>query len=90
MRHQAGAEQLFERRLQFALIVHQHHAAGLAAAAGMHLGLDHPVPLFLLFRMPQPFLDRMDDLAGRHGDAIALKQRLGLIFVQIHKSFSFG
>ena len=64
----------------------QLDAAGLAAAARVDLGLDHP-------EVAADGLGRVDGLfrraryaPGRHRDAVVGKQLLGLVFVEIHAS----
>jgi hypothetical protein len=60
-------------------------AAALAAAAGVDLRLDHPDraaegPGGLL-----GLLGRVGDPALEHGDAVVGEQRLGLVFVDVHR-----
>ena len=59
-------------------------AAGLAAAAGMDLGLHHPDRTVQLLGDGLGLGRVVGDVAARHRHAIAPQQLLGLIFVDIH------
>jgi hypothetical protein len=67
--------------------VGQLDAAGLPAAAGLHLGLDHDQRMALggeLGRGHARLLRRPGHLAGLHGDAVLGEQFLRLILKQVH------
>ena len=82
---QTTAEHL-RRRIRSRLgAVHQLDAAGLAAATGMNLGLDHPLGTADAASGIGRFSRRGGDVTGRDRDAVARKELLGLIFVQVHR-----
>src|SRR5690606_6138787 len=58
-------------------------AAGLAAAAGMVLGLDYPQVLTDGLRRIHGLLGGTGNEAGRNGDAGVAEQLLGLVFVEV-------
>src|SRR5690606_8445670 len=61
------------------------HAAGLAATARMHLGLDDPELAAERFgRLARLFFTRRN-AAFRYRDAVLGEQRLRLVFVKIHE-----
>jgi hypothetical protein len=62
----------------------QLDAAGLAASAGVYLGLDDPQIAAELFRSGDRGSGGLDGNATRHGNAVVGKQSFGLVFVQIH------
>ena len=61
-------------------------AAGLAAAAGLDLGLDDDHAADLLGRGPRLF-GRVRDEAGEHRNLVLLEEVACLVFVQIHSAF---
>ncbi len=58
-------------------------AAGFAAAAGVHLRLDHHLAAQAL-RDGARLLRRVGDIGVGHRDTVALEQLAGLILVQVH------
>ena len=79
------AEHLRRGGFRFVRRLHQLHAAGLAAAAGVDLRLDHPLRRRRArCAASAGLLGRRRDFAGRHGNAVVGKQLLGLVFVEIH------
>ena len=65
-------------------------AAGLAAAARVHLRLDHPEAAAEAARGVRGLFGRRGDEAGRHRDAVTGEELLGLVFVQVHAAASGG
>ena len=59
------------------------HAAGLAAAAHLHLGLDHNRVAGGL-RLFDRLVHRVSHPAGRDGDAETGEVLLALVFVKVH------
>src|SRR5690606_1165180 len=59
-------------------------AAGLAAATGMDLGLDHPEVAGNGLGRIDRFFGRAGDAPGGHRDAVIGEQLLGLVFVEVH------
>ena len=59
-------------------------AAGLAAAAGVDLRLDHPLRAAKRLGGIDGSVGGIGDLARRHGDAVLREQFFGLVFVEIH------
>ena len=82
-----GAEHRLARSLAHVVEgLDQLDAAGLAAAAGMDLRLDHPeVAADGLGRLDR-LVGRAGDAPGRHRDAVVGEQLLGLVFVEVHAS----
>jgi hypothetical protein len=65
-------------------------AAGLAAAAGVDLGFDHPPVAADLARAVDGLIRGVDDVATGDWDAEVGEELFGLILVYIHKSGSGG
>ena len=78
------AEQLVGGVLDLVLVAAELDAAGLAAAAGMDLRLDHPGLAADLARAVGRLLGAVGEAAARHRHAEARENLLGLIFVNIH------
>jgi hypothetical protein len=62
----------------------QLDATGLAAAAGVDLGLDHPALAADLGGRLDGLLGRARGVAVRYGQPVLPEELLGLVFVQIH------
>ena len=60
-------------------------AAAFAAAACVNLRFDHPERTAQLLGRGLGFFGRVRDLAAQHADAVLLKERFRLIFVNIHR-----
>jgi hypothetical protein len=63
---------------------HQLHAACLAAATGMDLGLDHPLTTTELLGSGHGFVAIGGHVTARHGNPVLLEQLLGLILMKVH------
>ena len=83
-RDQPLAEQVLRRVAHLVIGLAQLDAAGLAARAGMDLGLDRPVPTAKLGRGVDSLIGAEGDGALRHRHAEARQQFLGLILVDVH------
>src|SRR5262249_6078622 len=87
VRDQIHAEHLFRRRTRVGWSLHDLHAAALAAAARVNLRLDDN-------GAAEAFGDRgrisrvEDDFAVGHGHAVARKNRLRLVLVNLHQWIS--
>src|SRR5690606_5743532 len=68
----------------------QLDAAGLAAAAGVDLRLDHPEVAVDGLGGLDRLLWRAGDAPGGNGNAVVGEQLLGLVFVEVHRSSSCG
>ena len=64
-------------------VVGQLDAAGLAAAAHLHLGLHHHRVADALGHR-DGLVDGGDGVAGRHRDAVRREELLALVLVEIH------
>jgi hypothetical protein len=84
VRHEAAAQQLVGAGHHLLHGAADFHAARLAAAAGMDLGLHDPDRAIQLFGDGLGLRRIMGDIAARHRHAIAPQQLLGLIFVNVH------
>ena len=83
--HQALAEHRRPRSRHRVEIAHQLDAAGLAATAGVHLRLDDPDRAAEGTRGGFGFVGIGGHQTFRNGDAVARKNFLGLVFVQVHQ-----
>ena len=81
---QDRAEHALGRRGHFLVRAAQLDAARLAAAAGVNLRLDGPVPAAELRRHIDRLFGAVGDAAGRHVDPEPGQQLFRLIFVDIH------
>lgn len=84
--HQTLIQPLLGERAGLFLATNQLDAAGLAATAGMHLGLHHPGVAANLVAGFGGLLRSIDCIAPGHRQSILGKQLLTLIFVKIHAS----
>ena len=82
--HQRHAEDLFGPARRFGGRLREFYAAGLAAAAGVHLRLDHKGAVPQRARRRFRLRGRGDRPALRHAHAIGLKKRRRLVFVYLH------
>ncbi len=64
-------------------------AAGLATAAGLHLGLDDDGPAAELLCTRASLFGRRRDDAAEHGHAVLLEDVASLVFEQVHPAASF-
>ncbi len=83
-RDQTLAQPLLRERFDLRRRVRQLDAAGLAAAAGVHLDFDYPLIAADLLRRIDRGLRRIDRIALRYRQTVFGKQLLCLVFVQIH------
>src|SRR3712207_4436342 len=77
-------EDVLGARLGVLGVVGELDAAGLAAAAGLHLGLDDDgLPDLPGDRLR--LLGRLGDATGEHGDTVRGQQVTGLVLEEIHE-----
>jgi len=84
VRHQRRTEQALGFALHVGPRLDHFHAAGLAAAAGVDLGLDHPDRPAEVVRGLHRLLDAQRRNAARHRHAEFPEHGLRLIFVDVH------
>ena len=81
-----GAEHRRGVLLHFIKVLRQLDAAGLAAAAGVDLRLDHPQVARDVLGGCDGFFRSARHAPGRYGNAVVGKELLCLVFVKIHAS----
>lgn len=84
LRDQTRAKQRLHALFQGLLALDDLHPAGLAAPAGMHLGLHDPAVSAHRFGGLQGLVDGTGWFSLWRGNAIVGEQRLGLVFMQVH------
>src|SRR5262249_27477495 len=87
VRDPAPAQQLVGGGPHLVLVAAELDAAGLAAAAGMHLRLHDPALAADLAGAIGGLLRAIGEAAARHGHTELREQLLGLVFVDVHESF---
>ena len=86
VRYERGPEHALRGGGDFLVSAAELDAAGLAAAAGVNLRLDRPMPAAQFGRDIDGLLGTVGDTAGRHRDAKAGQQFFCLIFVYVHRT----
>ena len=81
---QARTEQFLGDGFELFAALDQLHAAGLAAATGMDLGLDHPGVTAECLRRVHCFRDGYRRATRGDRNAVLREDRFRLVFVEIH------